>query len=39
MGVWAGTRRPAGVYVWVIEYDNPLTKRVEMKKGTVVLVR
>lgn len=34
-----GKMQPAGVYVWVIEYDNPLTKRVEMKKGTVMLVR
>jgi gliding motility-associated-like protein len=34
-----GKMQPVGVYVWVIEYDNPLTKRVEMKKGTVMLVR
>ena len=38
-GSLGGKTEPAGVYVWVIEYDNPLTKRVEMKKGTVVLVR
>jgi gliding motility-associated-like protein len=38
-GSLGGKMQPAGVYVWVIEYDNPLTKRVEMKKGTVVLVR
>ena len=38
-GAVNGKMQPAGVYVWVIEYDNPLTKRVEMKKGTVVLVR
>jgi gliding motility-associated-like protein len=34
-----GKGQPAGVYVWMIEYENPLTKRVEMKKGTVILVR
>ena len=34
-----GKAQPAGVYVWVVEYDNPVTKRVEMKRGTVVLVR
>ncbi len=38
-GSWGGKPQPGGVYVWLIEYDNPLTKRVEMKKGTVVLVR
>lgn len=38
-GSLGGKMQPAGVYVWVIEYDNPLTKRVEMKKGTVVLIR
>jgi len=34
-----GTVQPAGVYVWEVEYENPLTKKAEMKKGTVVLVR
>ncbi len=34
-----GKAQPAGAYVWEIEYDNPTTRRVEMKKGTVVLVR
>lgn len=38
-GSLGGKMQPPGVYVWVIEYDNPLTKRVEMKKGTVVLIR
>jgi gliding motility-associated-like protein len=38
-GSLGGNMQAAGVYAWVIEYDNPLTKRVEMKKGTVVLVR
>lgn len=34
-----GSLQPTGVYIWEIEYDNPLTKKVESKKGTVVLVR
>jgi gliding motility-associated-like protein len=38
-GNFNGHRQPAGVYVWYLEYDNPLTKRVEGKQGTVVLVR
>ncbi|MDO6432962.1 gliding motility-associated C-terminal domain-containing protein [Flavitalea sp. BT771] len=40
---WDGTRngtlRPAGTYVWYIEYYNPLLKRLEMQKGTVELIR
>jgi gliding motility-associated-like protein len=38
-GRLGGKLQPAGVYVWMVEYDNPLTKKIEMKKGTVVLVR
>jgi gliding motility-associated-like protein len=38
-GTFEGKAQPAGVYVWSIEYQNPVTKRVEMQKGTVVLVR
>jgi gliding motility-associated-like protein len=40
---WDGTRggepQPAGTYVWIIEYFNPLVKQVVMKKGTVELIR
>ena len=38
-GTYNGQPQPAGVYVWAVEYNNPLTKRVGEKKGTVVLVR
>jgi gliding motility-associated-like protein len=38
-GNFDGHRQPAGVYVWWLEFDNPLTKRVEARRGTVVLVR
>lgn len=38
-GSFNGRQQPAGVYVWVLEYGNPLTKRTEMAKGTVMLVR
>jgi gliding motility-associated-like protein len=31
--------QPTGVYVWMIDYYNPLTKKAEKKKGTVELVR
>ncbi len=34
-----GRRQPEGVYVWWLEFNNPLTKRVEARKGTVVLIR
>ncbi|MBS1660570.1 MAG: gliding motility-associated C-terminal domain-containing protein [Bacteroidetes bacterium] len=34
-----GSLQPAGVYIWEIEYDNPITRKVEAKKGTVILVR
>ena len=38
-GTYSGHPQPSGVYVWEMEYDNPLTKRVEFVKGTVLLVR
>jgi gliding motility-associated-like protein len=34
-----GKSQPAGVYIWAIEYENPVTKKVEMKKGTLVLIK
>jgi gliding motility-associated-like protein len=38
-GTFNGHPQPAGVYVWELVYDNPLTKRTASAKGTVVLVR
>ena len=38
-GNYNGHPQPSGVYVWYVEYDDPLTKKVAMKKGTVILVR
>jgi len=38
-GTFNGHPQPAGVYVWEMVYDNPLTKRTETAKGTVMLVR
>lgn len=38
-GRYNGHPQPTGVYVWQMEYDNPLTKRTEFVKGTVLLVR
>jgi gliding motility-associated-like protein len=38
-GSFNGRRQPAGVYVWMLEYQNPLTKHTESAKGTVILVR
>ncbi len=31
--------QPTGVYVWMVDFYNPLTKKTERKKGTVELVR
>lgn len=31
--------QPGGVYVWMIEYYDPLTRKSVMKKGTVELIR
>jgi len=38
-GTYNGHPQPTGVYVWQMEYENPLTRRTEFVKGTVVLVR
>ena len=38
-GNYHGVPQPPGVYVWSVEYINPLTRRSEQKKGTVVLIR
>jgi gliding motility-associated-like protein len=38
-GRMGGTPQPAGTYVWMIEYYNPLIKKSEMKNGTVELIR
>lgn len=38
-GTIGGKPQPAGTYVWIIEYFNPLIRRVLMKKGTVELIR
>jgi gliding motility-associated-like protein len=31
--------QPAGTYVWMVEYNDPLTKKPAMKKGLVELIR
>jgi len=38
-GTRSGTLQPTGTYAWYVEYFNPLTKRMEMQKGTVELIR
>jgi gliding motility-associated-like protein len=38
-GSFNGHAQPAGVYVWMLEYQNPLTRRTGTAKGTVMLVR
>ncbi|GGB17538.1 hypothetical protein GCM10011511_46660 [Puia dinghuensis] len=38
-GRFNGAVQPSGVYVWELVFVNPLTKKVEGRKGTVVLVR
>ncbi|HXD79600.1 MAG TPA: gliding motility-associated C-terminal domain-containing protein [Puia sp.] len=38
-GSFGGHPQPAGQYVWVLEYVNPLTQSVETAKGVVILVR
>jgi hypothetical protein len=38
-GTFNGHPQPAGVYVWEMVYENPLTKRTETARGTVMLVR
>jgi gliding motility-associated-like protein len=34
-----GKLQPAGAYVWVVEYIDPLTKNSMMRKGSVILIR
>jgi gliding motility-associated-like protein len=38
-GSFNGHAQPAGEYVWMLEYQNPLTRRTGTAKGTVMLVR
>jgi gliding motility-associated-like protein len=38
-GKYNGVAQPSGAYVWVLVFENPVTKREEEQKGTVVLVR
>jgi gliding motility-associated-like protein len=38
-GTIGGKPQPAGTYIWIIEYFNPLIRQVVMKKGTVELIR
>lgn len=38
-GTFDGRMQPAGAYVWLVEFVNPVTKGVETRKGVVVLVR
>jgi gliding motility-associated-like protein len=38
-GRFGGRLQPPGVYVWELVYENPLTRKTESAKGTVVLVR
>jgi gliding motility-associated-like protein len=38
-GRFNGLSQPAGTYVWELEFENPLTKKVEKRMGTVVLIR
>jgi gliding motility-associated-like protein len=38
-GRYGGIAQPAGTYVWELEFVNPVTNKVEGRKGTVILVR
>ncbi|HXB05462.1 MAG TPA: gliding motility-associated C-terminal domain-containing protein, partial [Puia sp.] len=38
-GRFGGISQPAGTYVWELVFTNPVTKKMEARKGTVVLVR
>jgi gliding motility-associated-like protein len=38
-GKFEGHPQPAGEYVWMLEWVDPLTNRGELSKGTVILVR
>jgi gliding motility-associated-like protein len=34
-----GLPQPSGNYVWVVEYENPVTGQLQLAKGSVVLMR
>lgn len=38
-GTANGVAQPTGAYVWEVEFENPVTHRVERRKGAVILVR
>lgn len=38
-GRYGGVAQPTGTYVWQLVFNNPITKKAEGRKGTVVLVR
>jgi gliding motility-associated-like protein len=38
-GRFNGVAQPAGTYVWELVFENPITKKAEERRGTVVLVR
>jgi gliding motility-associated-like protein len=38
-GRMGGQAEPAGTYVWIVSYYDPLTHQTVMKKGTVELIR
>ena len=38
-GSFGGVAQPAGTYVWELAFVNPVTQKVEERKGTVILIR
>jgi gliding motility-associated-like protein len=38
-GTYRGYPQPSGTYVWFVEYNDPVTRAVGEKQGTVMLVR
>jgi gliding motility-associated-like protein len=38
-GTYSGKPQPAGTYIWMIDYYNPLIRQMVMKSGTVELIR
>lgn len=38
-GTYRGHPQPAGTYVWFVEYNDPVTRAVGEKQGTVALIR
>ena len=38
-GTFGGNPQPAGTYVWMLEYINPILKKTILKKGTLELIR